>query len=434
MFIRFLILFFSTQIMASRGFLEQLDLTPEQIKSFKSCACLVDNNGNTLGQVAGLGEVVDNSLVIFDKNVLTALEKFPGVSSISFKNILERMTGNTSKALTQISSGISQSSQISLPSEEITSPNLALWITNHSAWELHNVVYRPELNTLDRYGELRLIYKIKDSTGLLSRIIFEYKLPRNKLSGSTIEVTDTEWAALFAGLSCLKRKDLTSYISILHSLVNRVTNFIYEGLPCGSALGQLRINDFSSSRWILAEYGLQGCNLERRHLPLTPPDNYYQEIDQSVRSGNQKYIDDDLFKFSLVQYLKGLRESPVVQTATMLSDFGQSSWMKGILGGNSTDCQKQCLEKGVVPGCNCNYISFLSANGINLNDPTVIKKARQFSLNTCNSCHSSCSIEQGCGGVSFFHTEADGRAGNFLANNNGEVDVLGRPIGELPKD
>jgi hypothetical protein len=301
------------------------------------------------------------------------------------------------------------------------------------------IVYRPDLVSATTGGEARLIYDLDNATG---RIIVEYKLPTissvSPIAGQVgSSISATEWAALFGKLHCLQNAGQSPaeqqiYLNHLRDIFTLVAinRYDQEHFGCGSALGQLRVNEFTApqgqaNQWHLFEFQMEGCELKRHRMELTPLDHRYEIAGEGIRTEsppaifqpqltNPDQINTDPFVNALELARDGGEFQPP-QLAYQNTHFSaNNSWMKTLVG-----------EHALFPG-NPNTLYKEHLFGSQPITPEWQETARNISINTCVSCHSrgpnNAGPTEGAGGVFFFHSAiflSDNNPGAFLTTDNG---------------
>ncbi len=268
-----------------------------------------------------------------------------------------------------------------------------------SAYKLLAVFFRPDLIEKDaagnllHAGEFRFIYHFKsnDPNALSlqkNHVIFEYKLPLEPatLDGQDIgALTRNGWNKFIGKLQCLSGKEYTDH---LVKITNRVTKAKYSGSwKNGSALGQLRINDFlaphesgvpDSAPWTMFEFRIASNGLLQRHrMPQTPKDNFsnFNGGPPTVFSpSSDKILKDGIFPGSIGSVISELK----VNFSKILDPD------------SSYDLQNKLKAWQVDYGQNASWIKALE--GLPIGPPSATPEEQsfvknRFSINTCNSCH-----------------------------------------------
>ncbi len=269
-------------------------------------------------------------------------------------------------------------------------------------YELIAILIRPELFKSDRQnniisaGEIRLLYKFVENGNSIATqprrnfVILEYEMPvdikglqivRN-VDGELVEkdkgaYSRADWLNKIGQLSCYKRDDIlseSSYRQALLLLLLRSAQFKYKSelYPAGSALKGLQVNDFLQREWTIFsmkvnEHGF----LDRARLEKTPKDNY-ADLGAIVNSGLVKgqksdvesYIRDNFPKLAN-RHGAGNYQLPEEMLAWQNEFKRGASWLL------------ELMDNRIVQGTNKN------------NTARNVNAVRNFSMNTCVSCHMS---------------------------------------------
>ncbi len=263
-----------------------------------------------------------------------------------------------------------------------------------SPYQLIALLFRPELiendasGNLLHAGEFRFIYKFHPASqsqaslgDKKNHIILEYKLPLEPatLQGQAIgSFKRIHWLRFVSKLHCLNGDDFKNH---LRNVLRRVAIADYPTSKWrnGSALGQLRVNDFLNPNtpasanpvgqdWSLFEYRLGSSGkLERHRMPLTPKDNFSNDFSAEIKNqglvnpgptelinfftSNFSFIKDDSKDYNLPSKLEAWQNDYVRNT----------SW--GTLLNNNASIS------ALSPAAERSFAKY------------------RFSLNTCNGCH-----------------------------------------------
>ena len=190
-------------------------------------------------------------------------------------------------------------------------------------------------------GELRFVFSLVNCASSQAEpflVILEYKVP---IAGcANVKAWGQQWANLST-----HTLGSTNYLNALQAITLQVTESnLAPTRPNGSALGQLRTNEFLASPWELREFKLPtgNGNLTPSTVAMTPDPSFENGAPQTA----------------LGAWLDTRPPGPVIPLT--VSGIGP------MLGGNATS-----------PGPNWHW-----------NPPTSTFERRfKFSLNTCNACH-----------------------------------------------
>ena len=267
-----------------------------------------------------------------------------------------------------------------------------------SSYKLLAVLFRPDLIEKDaagnllHAGEFRFIFNFvtTDSTApslQKNHVIFEYKLPLETatLNGKDVgALSRNGWNTFIGKLQCLNGQE---YIDHLVNIVNRVTKAKFSGpWVNGSALGQLRVNDFlaphddediTSAPWSMFEFRLASTGLLQRHrMPKTPKDNF-----ASFNAGPPTQHNPGRDRI--------LREGLVTRPGEIEKWF-ISNFSKIVNPDSDYNLDPKQEAWQVDYGRSASWIKPFEGQSIG---PASASEAQQsfvknrFSINTCNSCH-----------------------------------------------
>ncbi len=268
-----------------------------------------------------------------------------------------------------------------------------------SLYKLLAVLFRPDLIEKDasgnllNAGEFRFIFHSQSTDPnkhslQKNHVIFEYKLP---LDAATVDgqnvgaLTRNEWNKFIGKLQCLNGAEYTKH---LIKIATRVTKAKFSGSwRNGSALGQLRINDFlaphtqgdpQSAPWSMFEFRLASNGLLQRHrMPKTPKDNFanFNGAPPTVFSPTSDKILKDGLSFGSIGSV----------LAWMQTNFSN------VLNPDSDYNLPPKLEAWQVDyGSKASWIKALETENIGPSSATDAQQSfvkNRFSLNSCNSCH-----------------------------------------------
>jgi len=387
-----------------------------------ACFCNQNSEANPIN--------ITKSLFINDPNILTTLS-----STFGFHHLLDAMRGNIDYN-TFLRSYIDGYRMTSIESSQVVAGELndirsrnssanflfnnftpfgpiptKTFNPNGSPYRLIALVYRPDLFGVDangnvtNAGEFRFIFKINDNLAgtqsgirLRNHVIFEYKLP---LETATLGMTNIgafsreDWSKELTQLNCLEGVAYTNHLINIASRVALAKYPTNAGWVNGSAIGQLRVNDFLQIRsdqsvngpisWSLFEYRLRSGGafngqLRRHRMPKTPKDNYSDVTSALVVNSDLPNLAPN-GSTEISNFFIGSFNSIKDQTLNYdLSDKLKAWHLEYRVQGTGTNWGQVLKTKEAQ-----NTPPF-SAGLLNQNESSFAKY--RFSLNTCNSCHS----------------------------------------------
>ncbi len=268
-------------------------------------------------------------------------------------------------------------------------------------YRLMAIMIRPELFETDATGkvisagQIRLLYKFVDKDKNLdtqtrrSYTILEYGMPVDTeafhVAGNASSISSLgswsreQWVKTVGKLSCYKQDTSLSkhsYRSTLLGLLRRSTRAKYEESEQwkgGAALKNVRVNDFLAPPWSLFSYVVTNDGFLKRHrLEKTPKDNFSNVSNGIIKNG---IVPGD--KNLIKNYIQGNFE-------TIASLVGEDYELPSELRAWQNDF-----------GFGASWVDELIPLGIIRPDiqPSGARKAhhtamiRNFSINTCVSCH-----------------------------------------------